>query len=150
MAIDDLGLHKALAAYREEWRTLTGIATDSQVLGQVRRLPLATEAAGYRVAQEALTNVAKHTSATSVSIVMEFREQELRVVIEDNGAGIEPTRINVVEGTQAGRDRRAHLGILGMHERLALLEGSLTIEASPGSGTTLFVQVPISSPGAHS
>ncbi|MDQ4136243.1 MAG: histidine kinase, partial [Pseudomonadota bacterium] len=149
VAIDDLGLHKALAAYLEEWRKLTGIATDIQVLGQVRRLPLATEAAVYRVAQEALTNVAKHTSATSVSIVMEFREQELRVVIEDNGAGIDPARINVVEGTQAGRDRRAHLGILGMHERLALLEGSLTIEASPGSGTTLFVQVPIPRLGAH-
>lgn len=148
VAIDDLGLHKALAAHLEEWRAFTAVATDIQVLGQVRRLPLATEAAVYRVAQEALTNVAKHASATSVSIVMEFRERELRVVIEDNGVGIDPAWTGTgAGGAPARRGPREHLGILGMRERLALLDGSLTIEASPGAGTTLFVQVPIPGPG---
>ncbi len=131
-AIDDFGLERALATYLHEWSRLSGIKADLQSLGEGRRLPPSIETAAYRIIQEALTNVVRHAAATSVSIVLEFRDRALRAVIEDNGQGFDPEAIG---------DGR--LGLIGMRERLALLDGSLTVESAPGAGTTLFLQIPI-------
>ena len=131
-AIDDFGLERALATYLHEWSRLSGVRADLQSLGHVGRPPPAVETAAYRVIQEALTNVARHAAATSVSIVLEFRERFLRVVIEDNGKGFDPNTVG------SGR-----LGLIGMRERLALLDGSLIVESAPGAGTSLFLQIPI-------
>jgi signal transduction histidine kinase len=146
-AIDDLGLEKALAAYVDDWSKRSQIRVDLHAVGQVRRLPLAIETAAYRAVQESLTNVVKHAQATSVSIVLEFRETALRVLVEDDGKGFDPDRIRADGIASADAAGRVRLGITGMRERLAVLGGTLSIETAPDAGTTLFIQIPIPAAG---
>jgi signal transduction histidine kinase len=91
----------------------------------------------YRVTQEALTNVLKHSRARNVSLVLERLPNEVLAVIEDDGCGFD------VETHTATSPADARLGILGMRERIEFAGGSLTIESSPGAGTTLAVRVPL-------
>ncbi|HEX2555090.1 MAG TPA: ATP-binding protein [Microvirga sp.] len=139
-AIDDLGLQKALDAAALDWSRLYGISVDLQALGRVRRLPAETETAVYRVVQEALTNVAKHAGARTVSVVLDYGPRHLRVVVEDDGRGFDP------EARPEG-DGRPRLGLTGMRERLSLIGGSMKIESSLDAGTTLFIRVPIQETG---
>jgi two-component system CheB/CheR fusion protein len=137
-SLDDLGLAATLANYVEEWSARVLVAVDFHSIGLAeRRLPLSIETALYRVAQEALTNVLKHAQATSVSLIVERREGTVQMIIEDDGAGFDVAAVR----------RNAHtehrLGLVGMEERVALLGGTLTIEAAPGRGTTVFVRIPV-------
>jgi signal transduction histidine kinase len=126
-ALDDFGLVPALERLAETFAERSGIATAVQAaLGQ-ERLPTDTETALYRLVQEALTNVVKHAAATRVNIVLTRRGGGVSVVIEDDGQGFDQSSI--------GNDS---LGLVGMRERLALLDGTLTVETRPGSGTTPF------------
>jgi PAS domain S-box-containing protein len=136
-ALDDLGLEAALAHYAEEWAERSRVPVDFHSAGfGGGRLPLAHETAVYRIAQEALTNVAKHSGADRVSFILERRGDHVLAVIEDNGGGFDAETAL----TAAGRGRR--LGLLGMCERAALLGGTINVESAPGAGTTLFVRIP--------
>jgi signal transduction histidine kinase len=95
------------------------------------RLPAETETALYRIVQEALTNVIKHAQAGTVSIVLTRKGDRVVAVIEDDGRGFDPEDM---------RDER--LGLLGMRERIALVDGQLSVESRPGEGTTIAVEVP--------
>jgi signal transduction histidine kinase len=95
------------------------------------RLPDEVESALYRVVQESLTNIAKHASAKAVSISLTRRGSAVAAVIEDDGVGFDP---RVVRG--------GGIGLLGMRERLALIDGRLEIESRPGAGTTIVAEVP--------
>lgn len=141
-ALDDLGLEAALCNYVEEWAERARVPVDFHSSGFVDgRLPLTHETAVYRIAQEALTNVAKHSGADRVSFILERRGDHVLAVIEDNGKGFE-----VEAATRpAGRGRR--LGLLGMRERAALLGGKINVESEPGAGTTLFVRIPFDAGG---
>jgi signal transduction histidine kinase len=96
------------------------------------RLSSEAETTLYRIAQEALTNVAKHASAGHVSVVVTRREGSVTVVVEDDGRGF----------GVGGRDG-AGLGLVGMKERVGLLGGRLAIESTEGSGTTIVAEVPL-------
>ncbi len=136
-ALDDLGLETALSNYVEEWAERARVPVDFHSSGfGGGRLPLTHETAVYRIAQEALTNVARHSGADRVSFILERRGDHVLAVIEDNGGGFD------VEAAllPAGRARR--LGLLGMRERAALLGGTINFESAPGAGTTLFVRIP--------
>jgi signal transduction histidine kinase len=85
--------------------------------------------------QEALTNVVKHAQATRVSVMLEYRYDELLVIVEDNGRGFEPKIPLTVK-------ERNGLGLLGIHERVVLVGGKLNIESEPGSGATLAIRIP--------
>src|SRR6185503_2211029 len=98
------------------------------------------ETAVYRIVQEALHNVVKHSGATSASVLMERAKNQLRVTVEDNGAGFE------AESVGEERDGRRPLGIIGMQERASLLGGEVSIESEPGRGTTVFLRLPLASP----
>jgi two-component system sensor histidine kinase UhpB len=135
-ALDDLGLANALAALGADWTARYGLRVDVQVFGLSERLPLEVETAVFRIAQEALTNALKHARATNVSIVLERRADRLSVVIEDDGVGFDP---KACESSTETRPRR--LGLSSIRERLSLINGILRIEAAPGSGTTLFIDV---------
>ena len=137
-SLDDLGLPGALAALAADWAGRFGIAVDVQVVGAKDRLPDEIASVVYRVVQEALTNVLKHASARTVSIVMDRRPKDVRVVIEDDGVGIDEGALQ--EATTGARRR---LGLSGMRERLSLIGGVLRIESSSGTGTTLFVTIPL-------
>lgn len=136
--LNNLGLAEALRQYTEDWMRRSGIPVDFQTFGlEQERLSLTAETALYRIAQEALTNILKHAQATQVGLILERRRAELRLIIEDNGQGFE----NEVSYTAAEASRKT--GLRGMRERLALLHGTFTIEATPGQGTTIYASLPL-------
>ncbi len=137
-ALDDLGLETALSNYLEEWSERSRISADLHSVGLNERLPTHIETTVYRIVQEALTNVQKHSNARNVSVIVEHRENRLQAIIEDNGGGFDAEALI----NEPMKDRR--LGLLGMQERIALVGGSLNIESTLGFGTTLFVRIPAS------
>ncbi|HET9224572.1 MAG TPA: chemotaxis protein CheB [Roseiflexaceae bacterium] len=137
-ALDDLGLAATLANYVEQWSARVLVAVDFHSIGmEERRLPSSIETALYRVAQEALTNVLKHAQATSVSLIVERREETARMIIEDDGMGFD------VAAARRSAHTEQRLGLVGMEERVAQLGGTLTLESAPGHGTTVFVRIPV-------
>jgi signal transduction histidine kinase len=129
-ALDDFGLVPALERLVSTFAETSGIAVDFEP--QVRgRLPEDVETALYRIVQEALTNVARHAEARSVSVVLAQGPGSVSAVIEDDGRGM------------AGGGDGDGLGLLGMRERLALIGGVLKIESSEGAGTTIVAEVPM-------
>ena len=140
-ALDQLGLHDAIASLAEEFSGNSGLRLDLHLPAIAgRRFSDTIETTLYRILQEALTNVWKHAGASTVSIIVDHQEDTLRMIIEDNGRGFD------VEGVLQGAVAHGRFGILGMRERLALVGGSLFVESQPGSGTTLFVHVPAAAP----
>lgn len=136
--LDDLGLEAALQRYIKEYTKKYGIEVDIHASGlENLRLPPRIETAFYRIVQEALTNIVKHAQAKNVGVIMERRNGNLVLIIEDDGKGF-----NVQEVLQAQLQEK-RLGLFGMEERVSLLGGNLTIESEVDFGTTLFINVPI-------
>ena len=139
-ALDDFGLEPALQTYIDEWSRLSEIRAAVHATTGAERLPEPIETAIYRIVQEALTNVARHSSASHVSVLIERRDGQVVSIVEDDGVGFDPPTLNAanVRG----------LGLAGIHERVALLGGTLEIESIIGSGTTIFVRLPVSTADA--
>jgi signal transduction histidine kinase len=135
--LDDLGLLPAL-----EWLTANlmeedGIETELKVYGDRRRLPPEAELALFRIVQEALSNVRRHSQASRVVTVVEFGEGRVRITVKDNGQGVE------LPGATSDLASTGKLGLIGMHERARLLDGTLTVRSEPGKGTTVTVDAPV-------
>jgi PAS domain S-box-containing protein len=138
--LDDLGLEDALDRLGVEVSRAQGFVVDVHSTGpRLPRLPEPLEIALYRMAQEALTNAAKHAAPKAVSILIHRNPTEVRLVIEDDGKGFDAS-----EALAQGR-----LGLVGMHERAHLVGGSMTLESSQGNGTTICISVPLA-PGKPS
>jgi signal transduction histidine kinase len=136
--LDDLGLVPALERLAADVQRAHGLPVTLETNLRTRsRLPAAVETTLYRITQEALTNVARHAAARSVSVVVEVRRGSVTLIVEDDGRGFDSTRLT------GERDERS-LGLFGMRERATLLGGSLTIESSSGGGTSVFVEIPLS------
>jgi signal transduction histidine kinase len=131
-ALDDFGLVPALERLGEAFGTDSGITVDVEANLDEARLPAELETALYRIAQEALTNVAKHADAKHVSVVVSRRVGSVSVVVEDDGRGFGSI------GSDSGG-----LGLVGMKERVGLLGGRLAIESTEGSGTAIVAEVPL-------
>jgi PAS domain S-box-containing protein len=139
--LDDVGFESALETYVAEWSGRYGVAAEVAVAGLAphgRTLPTEVASALYRIAQEALTNVAKHAAASQVSVIVEKPDGEVRLIVEDDGRGFDPD----ATARRVRRERR--LGLAGMRERAALVGGTLQVESSPGAGTTVYVRLPVS------
>ncbi len=106
--------------------------------GIKKRLLPSMETVLYRIAQEALTNVAKHAHASQVDVVLKKRNDKLILIIEDDGVGFDPEA--------AMKD--GHLGLFGMRERAEMIDGKLIVESTPGAGTTIMVEVAYADPVA--
>jgi signal transduction histidine kinase len=133
--LDDMGLVAALDRYVGEYQRRFSIRVDSRAVGfEGRRLRPAIETALYRIVQEALTNIARHSGAEHASVLLEWTGQHVRAIVEDNGCGL--------DASLARQERK--LGLYGMEERAALIGGSLRIESQIGVGTTIAVHVPLS------
>ena len=130
--LDDFGLVPALERLRQTFVEQTGLSVELEAHLGDDRLPLDVETALYRIVQEAMTNVVKHSHARNVSIVLSRRGRTVTALVEDDGIGFLPDEA-----------RTDGLGLVGMRERLALLEGRLNVEAAPGSGTTIVAEVPL-------
>jgi len=129
--LDDLGLAAAVTHHVQEFARLHGIAVDVQTKGlDAEPLPQLLQTTAYRVLQEALTNVAKHAGARSVSVRLVRAEATVELRVRDDGTGFEP-----------GDGRR--LGLRGMRERAALLGGSVEVASQRGRGTTITAHFPL-------
>ena len=132
-ALDDFGLEPALERLTSGFAEQTGIRVELESRLHDDRLPEEIETVLYRIVQEALTNIVKHAHAERVSIVVTQKPGSIGAIIEDDGRGFDP-ELDVDGG----------IGLIGMRERVALLDGSLTIESRRDAGTTLVVEVPLS------
>ncbi|MEW6718223.1 MAG: MASE1 domain-containing protein [Chloroflexota bacterium] len=132
-SLDHLGLINALQQYVEEFSRQYNIVVEFENIGmRDKRLPIDVETALFRIVQESLTNVVLHAQATRVDVFINIRNSHVIAIIEDNGVGFIPTSPTV----------ESHLGLFGMRERIEMLGGKLTIESSPGRGTTINIEVP--------
>jgi signal transduction histidine kinase len=136
-ALDDLGLVKAIRALADTWSSQYGIDVDFEA-GRYQPAGISAEIETilYRIIQEALNNVAKHSGATHVAIVLHRTAEQLHAIIEDNGRGFDRSAPSQ-SGNGSGR-----LGLLGIQERLGLVGGSLDVESAPDCGATLIVRIP--------
>lgn len=134
-ALDDLGLRAALANYIQDWSQRVRISAELHTTGLTTdRLASEIETTLYRIAQEALNNIAKHAQAGHVEIILERRTDQVSLIVEDDGVGFDASQ---VDGERRG------FGLLGMQERAALVGATLHIESTPGEGTTIFVRMPV-------
>jgi two-component system, chemotaxis family, CheB/CheR fusion protein len=137
VALDELGLARALTGFLDGWMTRTGIEVDFVSAGiEEVRLPSQIETTLYRIVQEAMNNVFKHAAATRVSVSVERRADSVIAIVEDNGQGFDREAPESVE-------QQRRIGIAGMRERASIVGGELTIESSVGQGTTVRVRVPV-------
>jgi len=130
--LDDLGLAAALERLVSEWQARHKIPVDVAIQLN-ERLPGDVETAIYRIVQETLTNIARHAQAHSASIMVERHGDIVRAIVEDDGVGFD---VNTSQGER-------HLGLLGMRERAELLNGTLTVEAAPKHGTSIYIEIPL-------
>ena len=103
-----------------------------------RLLSPETEITIYRIVQEALTNVAKHAEAKKASVILEVKDSSIVVIVEDDGKGFDIKRDSGLASI------KNQIGLYGMHERAELIGGRITIESNPGTGTTVFLEAPLS------
>lgn len=134
-ALDDLGLIPALHSYMKGFIEQTGIRVDLTAFSGVEQLDGVRRTVLYRVAQEALTNVARHAKASRASVSIHDRNGAICMEIRDDGKGFR------VEGAVFTKGRKG-LGLLGMRERVEMVGGHFCVESTPGRETTVRVEIP--------
>jgi signal transduction histidine kinase len=127
------GLIRAIEDEAERLQTRYSIRCSVRAAGHHRPLPPAVEAAVLRIVREALENVQRHASASTVLLTVTVLKSEVRLTISDDGIGVDPGRSD---------DGRLHLGISGMRRRAEARGGSFAIESRRGEGTTISVTIP--------
>jgi PAS domain S-box-containing protein len=136
--LDELGLVPAVDQLALDYVQARGVPVDVSAVGfGPERIPPAVETTVYRVVQEALTNTAKHAGARTASVVLQQRRDVVQAIVSDDGCGFD------VETALRAPAAWTHLGLHGMRERAALLGGTVTIESTPGEGTTIYVRIPV-------
>ena len=135
-ALDSLGLLPALEWLASEVTSYSGIETKVKVRGEQRRLPEEMELVLFRITQESLRNVWRHSQASKAEIKVDFEPGITRITVSDNGKGFSlPDKID-------GLARDGKLGLAGMKERAQLIGGTLTVQSSPGKGTSITIESP--------
>lgn len=127
--LDTLGLPAALEHLGREFEDAGGALVNARITGTVRDLPVEAKTALFRIAQESLTNVAKHAHASQVELVLDFMPDQLKMSIHDDGCGFDDQA--VYQHPEQG------IGLRNMRERLAAIGGVLSIMTRPGDGTRI-------------
>jgi signal transduction histidine kinase len=131
--LDDLGLAAALERFAADYARAHAVSVEVRAPDPAAgRLSGEVETALYRIAQEALTNAAKHAAARHVLVSVERRPGVVQLTVADDGRGFPPGKA----------DPGGRLGLTGMRERAALLNGSVAVTSAPGTGTTVTVRIP--------
>lgn len=136
--LDDLGLVAALQGQVKEFETRTGVTADLKTNGRRRRVQAEIETIVFRIAQEGLTNVARHGQATNVTVDLTFSDEALQLIVCDDGRGFDP---QAALRPQVGQ--RPAWGLLGMQERASLVGGHFEINSQRGRGTTIQATIPL-------
>jgi signal transduction histidine kinase len=134
--LDDLGLIPALHTFMKTFREETGISVSLSAFAAVEKVNGNKRTALYRVAQEALTNVARHAQATQADVQIQKLDGAICMKIKDNGKGFQEQQI--LHGKKSKR-----LGLLGMRERLQMVGGNFSVSSTRGKGTTILAQIPL-------
>ncbi|MDH5641695.1 MAG: sensor histidine kinase, partial [Nitrospira sp.] len=135
--LDDLGLVAALRWYANRQAERNGWTLSFSAEGMTGRMPVPIEIACFRIVQEALTNVVKHSKAKTINLALRRRDQDVTLVIQDDGVGFD---------VQSARQRAQvgeSIGLLGMEERVRLAGGRLMISSVPGQGCRLELHFPL-------
>ncbi len=133
--LEELGLIPALRSYTKEYAERTGLLVQFRAGDDVEQLSAEEKTALFRVAQESLTNVAKHARASRVDVTLRSTRRGVNLYIKDDGRGCQANK------PRAGRKKR--LGLLGMQERMRMVNGRFTFKSAPGRGTTVGVRIPL-------
>ncbi len=134
--LDDLGLVTTIQWYLDRCTERTGIPMTLTTQGLAHRLATELEITFFRIVQEGITNIIKHAEAHSVSLSLIQCEEQVELVIRDDGNGFDPDDITIRSGHRG-------MGLVGIRERTLLLHGKYTIDSTPGQGTRLFVTLPM-------
>jgi signal transduction histidine kinase len=137
--LDDLGLIPALRTFMKNFTAQTGVRTHLTAFAGVEHLDTVGRTVLFRVAQEALTNVARHAKASSVEVSIHKLPDCICMKIKDDGKSFQVQRLMQVKGSK-------RLGLLGMRERLEMIGGHFDVESAPGKGTTIQTQIPLGNP----
>jgi len=132
MTLDDLGLLPTLAKYIRNAEEHTGIKITFKNIGKERRFPANMEVAIFRFVQEAIQNAYKHAEPKTIQVKLELMPERVTAIIKDDGKGFDI--LTRKEGS---------FGLVGMKERINMLDGQLSIDSKPGKGTLIMVQIPI-------
>ncbi len=135
--LDDLGLLSAIRWYAANRLNENNIEMRVEVTGEEKKIPQKKETAIFRVMQEAINNIIRHSEAQHALLSLDFTDHTLNIEIEDDGKGFVVASFNSNGGVSQG------LGLLGMRERINLLGGSLRVESQPGKGTHVSISVPL-------
>jgi signal transduction histidine kinase len=141
-ALDDLGLSVSLHSYLDEYMKRTGLKVHFTTFtsGRIEKLNSAMRTVFYRVAQEALLNVAQHANASQVKVSLQKLAGAVQLEITDDGKSFE---VNQVLHTKKNK----RLGLIGMQERVEMVGGRFKIVSAPGLGTTVQARIPLSKAG---
>ncbi|MBA7503634.1 hypothetical protein ES706_02245 [subsurface metagenome] len=135
--LDDLGLRAALEWLVEQLEGEHKVECHLTVVGEERRLPSEAEVMIFRIVQEAMRNIGKHSQASKAEVAVKLEREEITITVKDNGLGFQLSE-SVGDLTRAGK-----LGLAGMQERAQLLGGSLSVQSEPGKGTIVVVRAPV-------
>lgn len=135
MALDDLGLLPTLRKYFQEVSKRAGLNIELRFTGKEKRLSSCMEVAIFRLIQEIISNIVKHAKATYAQAVVEYNDRYIKVMIQDNGIGF-----NEEEALRNNNN----FGLIGMKERVELLEGEFSIYSIKNNGTSIMFKIPIS------
>jgi two-component system, NarL family, sensor histidine kinase DegS len=136
MSLDDLGLIPTVQRFISNYMDETGKNVELHVFGEAVALAPIVELASFRIIQEALNNVKKHSGANNVHVKLEFAKTSIKLVVSDNGKGFD-------KGTVKSQDIDGGYGLLSMKERVDLLNGRLDVISMPGKGTKIFASIPL-------
>lgn len=139
MALDDLGIIPTLRKFVQDFEDKTKIRTKFELYGKEVRLPSGLEVAIYRLVQEAFSNALKHAEATHISLKVTIMRQIVEITIRDNGKGFN------VDSATVKSAQTSHFGLVGMRERIELVDGTLDIQSDMEEGTRITMYIPLSS-----
>ena len=131
--LDDLGLLPAIIWLLDDFLAHSGLLVEFRHIGTDRRFPPGVETAVYRIAQEALTNVVRHSGVNEATVLLWANDKTIRLQVEDKGLGIDLDSL---------QDSHQSIGLSGIRERVAAVNGQFTLESTAGTGTRLIVELP--------
>ena len=141
--LENTPLVEAIEGLARSWRQTSGIPVRIETTGCPQAAPEEIEAALFRVAQEALTNVAKHANASMVGLTLTYLDDVLLLDVRDDGSGFDPGQGRVLRKSGGTTLRSGGFGLSGMRERLGRVGGTLEVESVPGEGTAVNATVPL-------
>jgi two-component system, NarL family, sensor histidine kinase DegS len=135
--LDDLGLIPALYWLVDRFKQESGIDAQMEIIGETRELTKKITVLIFRIVQEALTNARKHSKAKNVRVTLQFMDKKIKAVVQDDGKGFSvPAVFKQYELLDRGK-----LGLIGMHQRTQVLNGTFVIKSESGKGTMISVEV---------